>query len=264
MSIDGPTNMFDGELAALQRSREMESLNTSPVSRALSNIADVISQFGVPGVGLFAKVLKSEQTPIAKVVEQVESGAYSEIARIWKHIEGQDAKLEEFNTRLQSQEAHNAYFSATLHGIRTSDPNKHFRLGALTINSVYVNDLKPESLDEMMRAAVEFTEHDIRVLKSIYEMQAYFFTPAEMSKPYNFRIDAIRSRWKTWWENDGSTYLVDGGEAFRSSTARLQSTGLIISIGLVDVLTGPSINDFELLLEGKKFYERLQEIAIPK
>ena len=141
MSLDGPRNQFDGEMAALQNRREMESLSTSPVSSLLSKIADVAGEFGVPGAGLFAKALKGGQTPIEKVVEQIEAGAYLEIVRIRKHDVEQDARLSEFEVRLRSQEAQSAYLGAVLHGLRTSDPRKHIRLGTLTINCVYANDL---------------------------------------------------------------------------------------------------------------------------
>ena len=158
VSIDGPRNQFDGELAALRSRREMESLSTSPVSSVLSEIADVAGEFGVPSAGLFAKALKSGETPVEKVVEQIENGAYVEISRIWKHLEGKDAQLKEFGERLESQEAHSAYVAAVLHGLRTSDPKKQSRIGALTVNCVYTKDLNPESFDDMMRAAVELKD----------------------------------------------------------------------------------------------------------
>ena len=256
-------NQYDGEFAALLHQREMESLSSSLIAeKVVVAAASGAEKLGLPIGGLIRWALKNGQTPLETIVEQIESSAAAAIARHEKRLDGHDKELKELWEKLLGQEAQTAYRAAVFHGMRTSDPAKHARLGALTINSICADDLIPERLDEVMRAAVELNEHDIRVLKSIYEMQVYFFTPAEMGKPYNFRIDAIRSRWETWWEHYGLTYLTDGGEAFRSSTARLQSTGLIISIGQVHVLAGPSVNDFELLIEGKRFYERLQEVAV--
>jgi hypothetical protein len=268
MSLDRPRNQFDGELAALQGRREMESLSASTVSSVLSSVADAISQFGVPGAGLFAKALKSGQTPVEKVVEQLENGAYAEIARIRRHDEEQDGRLEEhdsrfreFEVRLQSQEAQSAYFSAVLHGLRTSDPKKQSRIGALTINCVYKNDLNPESLDGMMRAAAELRDHDVQVLGSIYKMQISQLTPAALQAPYVNRLNNLNGMWMNWWKGDGACYLRDEGMAYRSSCIRLQTVGFIASIGSNSILDGPSKINYELLLEGKKFYERLQEVG---
>lgn len=259
MTIDGPTNMFDGELAALQRSREMESLNTSPVSSALSNIADVISQFGVPGTGLFARALRSGQTPVEKVVEQLENGAYAEIARIWKHLEGLDvnARLKEFEARLQSQEAQSAYLGAVLHGLRTSDRRKHIRLGALTIHCVYANDLEPENLDGMMQATVELKEEDIVLLGSLYQWQNHILIEKGMNSVKWF--GDIQQAHKQFVES-GVLNQQDHLK-FRSSYMRLESLGLIQEIPSITNHYRVGYELFALLLEGKKFYERLQEIA---
>ncbi|MGA2207367.1 MAG: hypothetical protein ABSG10_11625 [Terracidiphilus sp.] len=181
MATDEPENQFDGELAALQHQQEMESLNTSPVSIALSKVADCTSQLGIPVVGLFAKALKSGQTPVEKVVEQLQSGAYVEIVRIGKQLEGQDARLTEFETRLQSQEAQNAYLGAVLHGLRTSDPKKQSRLGALTINCVYTADLEPDDLDQTMRTTVELKNTDIVILGNLYKWQNHILNEKGMN-----------------------------------------------------------------------------------
>ena len=261
MTINGPTNMFDGELAALQRSREMESLNISPVSCALSNIADVISQFGVPGAGLFAKALKSGQTPIAKVVEQVESGAYSEITRIWRHLEGHDVRQNEFEAQLKSHEAQNAYFSAVLHGIRTSDPKKQSRLGALTINCIYNNETKPESLDGMMRAAIELKDVDISMLGRLYPLGKPLLDRMERAKQgLPASVPNLHGEIQNIWHKFGRSLNPAEQLVYRGSFARLQSHGMIQQVTISNSEVGRE--PYLLLEDGAKFYERLQEIAV--
>jgi hypothetical protein len=49
---------------------------------------------------------------------------------------------------------------------------------------------------------------------------------------------------------------------FNSSCVRLQSAGMIASIGTKSFLQGPTMHDYELLPAGKQFHERLQEIAV--
>jgi len=256
--MDELMNQFDGELAALQHQRKMESLNTSSISSGLSTIADAVSQFGVPGMGLFAKALKSGQTPVEKVVEQLENGAYAEIARIRKHLEGQDACLKEFGARLQGQEAQSAYLGAILHGLRTSDPRKHIRLGALTINCVYAADLGPENLDGMMQATVELKEEDIVLLGNLFRWQNHILTEKGMNS--NKWFSDIQGAHKQFVESGALNH--QNHLEFRSSYMRLESLGLIQQITSINNFYGVGFELYALLLEGKKFYERLQEIAV--
>lgn len=260
MSTDGPTNMYDGELAALQRIREMESLNISPISTALSKIADVISQFGVPGAGLFAKALENGQTPVEKVVEQLESGAYAQINRIWKHLDGQDAQLREFTERLQNQEAQSAYQSAILHALRTSDPKKQALIGALTINCIYANELKPEILDDMMRAVVELKEADVSLLGKIYKSLKPLLDRMERARQMNPLLSFdLHNGIQTEWQNFARTLNPAEQLVYRSSMARLQSHGMIQQVSFSNF--GLGHEPYLLLEEGVKFYQRLQKIA---
>jgi hypothetical protein len=258
-------NQFDGELAALRHQSEMESLGESPeVDRVLDVAVKLAERAGLPPfMGLFRKALKLGQPSVEQMVDDLESAANEEVRRIWEHLDGQAERQKEFEARLNSHEAQFAYLSACFHGLRTSDPEKHSRLACLTINSVFEGDLKPESLDGMMRATVELTEHDINVLGSIYKMQIHLFSPQEVQKEYRWRIDAIRSLWEQYWDNQVfSSYQGVNGQAFNSSCARLQSVGLIASIGTKTILRGPTMHDYELLPEGKKFHERLQKTAV--
>lgn len=259
MSLDRPRNQFDSELAALQSRREMESLSTSPVSSVLSEIANVADEFGVPGAGLFAKALKSSQAPIEKVVEQLENGAYAEIVRIRKHDEDQDARLKEFEARLRSQEAQSAYLGAVLHGLRTSDPRKHIRLGTLTINCVYADDLKPESLDDMMRAATELKDADISMLGKLYQLWKPLLDRAKRTTPSSTNF---HNEIQNIWHNFGRSLNPAEQLEYRGSFARLQSHGMIQQVTFSNNEVGRE--PYVLLGDGAKFYERLQEIGATK
>lgn len=247
-------NQFDGEMAAIRHQREMESLGESKVSVVLSRIGDVGSEFGVPGAGLFAKALKGGQTPVEKVVEQIENGAYKEIARIWMHLEGQDVRQREFESRLQSQEAHGAYLSAILHGLRTSDPKKQVRLGTLTINCIHANETEPETLDDVMRAAVELKDVDILFLGGICRNWGPK-TSADGDAPFDTPF-MFEKMFEIWQQLESSQRKSES--VCRGSLARLQAHGLLYSY-----YGGGygSSTQYDLLDEGKKFFERVQEIV---
>lgn len=194
-------------------------------------------------------------------MEQVESGAYSEIGRIWKHIEGKDARSEEFEARLRSQEAQSAYLGAVLHGLRTSDPRKHIRLGALTINCVYANDLEPESLDDMLRAAVELKERDIDALAFICLRQAKILVDAEKFPEQWY--DNVRKDWQAsgFEQSIAAQKAASDDAGLKSSLSRLAAFGFTVAFPPVKTQNSPGKEPYALLHEGKKFYERLQEIA---
>ena len=279
-------NQFSSDWAARKHRREMDRLqgetaagaaldNIADTGAALATIGTVVAPIAAPafgiaratfiGLGLFGKAWRFGRPSVDQMIEDIETGADIRFREIEVKLEGQDSEQRKFEARLQSQEAETARLSALFHGLRSSDPEKHKRLGALTISCIFADDLKPESLDGMMRAAVELTEHDIDILGSIYKMEIHLFSPREMEKEYRWRLDAIRSLWEERWNSQPfSSYQGINGLAFNSSCARLQSAGLIASIGTKTILRGPTMHDYELLPEGKKFYERLQEVGSTK
>lgn len=254
----GTMNQFDGELAALRHQREMDSLGQSPgVDLILDGTDKLAETVGLPSLtGLFRKALKLGQPSVEKMVDDLESAAFEEIRRIWKHLEGDSDRQNEFEERLNSQEAQVAYMSACFHGFRTSDPEKHSRLACLTINCVFAGDLKPESLDDIMRAAVELKDADIVLLSKIYDSQRSILKHPSMDRSAWFQL--IQSRWNEFVDSgalDPSKHLT-----YRSSFSRLESHGLIQKFREIST-AAVGLEPYALLEEGKKFYERLQEIA---
>jgi len=80
----------------------------------------------------------------------------------------------------RSSRSSSAYLGAILHGLRTSDPRKHIRLGALTINCVYAADLGPENLDGMMQATVELKKKILSFL-NLFRWQNHILTEKGMN-----------------------------------------------------------------------------------
>jgi hypothetical protein len=253
-------NQFDGELAALRHQREMDALGESPVvDQVLDVTVRLAEKAGLPPfMGLFRKALKLGQPSVEKMVDDLESAAFEEIRRIWERLHGQAERQKEFEARLNSHEAQVAYLSACFHGLRTSDPQKHSRLARLTINCVFADDLGPESLDDMMGAAVELTDWDIFVLRKIYETQKNILVSSAFSYDWTTNVGNV------WTEWGGIFGLRDDQHLkLRPALSRLQSLGLIAEAQTNFVKDGSLARQpFGLLPEGKKFYERLQEIAV--
>ena len=109
--------------------------------------------------------------------------------------------------------------------------------------------MKPESLDEMMRAVVELKEEDILLLGQI--CRDYDLHKRSDIDPFMFE-----KMFELWRELRSSHK--NSESACRGSLARLQAHGLLYAwygggYG--------SSTQYELLDEGRRFYEYLQEIG---
>jgi hypothetical protein len=161
----------------------------------------------------------------------------------------------DFDECLRSSEFDAAVANATLHITRTNVETRLKRLSHLIANGVKASDLEPESLDDMMRAAVELTERDILLLGRLYKSQESIM-----------RYIAARPHSHQWYEDVGAAWEQEFSRSegdhlnLRGSFMRLRAFGLIAETGAN--LSGDLVKQpFGLLLEGKEFYEQLQEIA---
>jgi hypothetical protein len=119
------------------------------------------------------------------------------------------------------------------------------------------DDLTPDSTDDMMRAAVELKDADIALLGHLYKYQNHILTETGMT-PGKWFSD-IQSAHRQLVDSR----VLDSREHlnYRSSYLRLESLGLVQAIPSINNLDGVGYELYALLMAGKKFYERLQEIA---
>jgi hypothetical protein len=259
---------FDLETDAALTQLNWEELSKTPGGEFAEVIGDLIALTGLAGPLAIAGGASNLLLKIRKLAgASYASNLIFAITAVRNDLRTLFERPQEPREWIKSLQADPSFAEAisalALRAMQTSVKDRLKRLACIVVNGVKENDLDPESIDDMMRAAVELTEHDIGVLKSIYEMQRHLFSPREMQKEYRWRVDAIRSLWEEWWKNQAfSSYQGINGLAFNSSCARLQSAGLIASIGTKSFLAGPTMHDYELLPEGKRFHERLQEIAV--
>jgi hypothetical protein len=239
----------------------MESLNdASPlVEKAIDGAAIVVGCIGFPVRGFLKRILKSGQTPLEKVVENLESACLYEHEQINNRLVGHDDKILEFEKRLQSVEARDAYFASVVHGMRTSDPAKHSRLGILTVRSIYVGKLNPENLDNLMSATVMLQERDIALLQKIYEYEINTLRRTKRGNRDSTNLFGdLQSDWNELLKArvlDDTTQLV-----YRSSLGRLESLGFIQQFAISDA--GFGHERYVLLEDGVVFVERIKEISI--
>jgi hypothetical protein len=276
----GCMNQFSSDWAARKHNHDMDRLQGSTAAdKILDAIADggnAVAAIGaavapptapVLGIaratftclGLFRKAWKFGKPSIDQMIEDIETGADAKFKEIDARLDGDDSAKKQFEERLQSQEAETARLSALFHGLRSSDPEKHKRLGSITISCIFADDLKPENLDSKMRAAVELTEGDISLLARIYKSQKLILENRE-SRPFSHQWnEQVCAYWEQEFSREDRGHL-----NMRGSLMRLQSLGFIASAETMTRDGSVAHYPFGLLMEGKLFYERLQEIGTVK
>lgn len=171
--------MFENEVAADNQMRQYESLS-KPVAAGLLDRAETFATSasivtGSVAVGLIAKTLGvakkfTSELGVATLDENIDHlGKVTEMAigRVEKKLDAQGLKVEEVARRIESSELAEGISAAILQSQRTKQKKRLERMAWILANGVAENDLEPESLDDMMRAAVELKDADIALLGKI-------------------------------------------------------------------------------------------------
>jgi len=254
--FDSPTE------AALARIKS-ESLASSSVNGAVDKVANlggfILELIGVTGASGGIDFLTALKNLAADKDESnliyFGDALIDDIRRLYRlHKE----LKQQFDECINSPEFSAVVANATLHITRTNVVSRLKRLAHLITNGVNESDIEPESLDDMMRAAVELTDWDIIVLGKMYKSQKQLLSNPNGSSDWSEQVGLNWTNWGIIFGIGENQHL-----KIRPSLARLQSLGLIAEAQTHFVKDGSlATQAYGLLLEGKKFYERLQEIAV--
>lgn len=259
--------MFDNEVAVDNRMREYERLSKAPGGKLVSGAEVVAGVVGAvscsSGVSLISGALGIAKrftggigvATIEENLDHLGRSTEAAILRVEEKLSAQGASVEEVRERIESPEFADGIASAVLHSQRTKQKNRLERMARILANGVAENDIEPESLDDMLRAAVELTEGDIRLLGRLYRSQRHILDNND-HRPFSHQwYEQVGAAWESEFVRSEREHL-----SLRASLMRLRSLGMVAE-------TGASLNGefakqhFGLLPDGKKFYERLQEIG---
>ncbi len=269
------------EVAADNQRRRIEALPNSPVGDAIGNAISLAGPMLAVGPSLASSGTSSAMGLVvagsvvaglrivdwfrefgsSKVNENLEAlGQATEDAlnRVENTLREHGTSIAEIKSRIESPEFKNGMASASLQALRTTQGDRLKRLALILANGVKEGDLGSEVLDDMMRAAVELTDWDVFVLGKMYESQKHLLSNHTSSFDWSQQVGHV---WVDW------NRILNLGEdqhlKVRSALSRLQSVGLVAEAQTNFVKDGSLARQaFGLLPEGKKFYERLQEIAV--
>jgi len=269
----------ENEVAADNQRRRMEEASKSPVGSVIGNAVSlaspaltvgsaVIASGASAGTGLaiaggvvaglgivewFRKLGASKFSENLEILGQATENA---LTRVEASLRVQGRTIDALKARIESQEFKNGMASASLQALRTTQDDRLKRMALILANGAKEGDLEPESLDDMMRAAVQLKEIDIQLLRRLYDSQAGLLASHK----------SLSSEWSQQvalgWSNSFSSLDSLDARGSRGSLARLQASGFIQEVRTMMTPTGRmGTQPFGLLPEGKKFYESLREIA---
>jgi hypothetical protein len=256
---------FDFSSAAALARLKSDSLLASPADKAVSKVASVGSKIlelaGFIGAGTLIDLIQELKNLAANKDEgnliYFGEALVDDIRRLYQ---SNDETRQQVEDLLKSKEFHQAVANATLHITRTNVEIRLERVAILIANGVKSRDLEPESLDDMMRAAVELTDWDIAVLGKMYASQKHLLLNRNSSSGWSEQIAMTWTNWNRIFDVGEDKHL-----RVRSALSRLQSAGLITEAQSHFVKDGSlATQAFGLLPEGMKFYERLQKIGDAK
>jgi hypothetical protein len=253
----------DLETAAALTQLEFEELSKTPGGEFAEIIGDLLMLVGTGGLWAVAGGAASLASKVRKLAgASYASNLIYAITAVRNDLKTLDDGHEDLRARIGSLGSDPKFAEAiaalALRAMQTSVKDRLKRLARIVVNGVKVDDLELEGLDDMMGAAVELKDTDIILLGYHYKHQSHILTEKDMNPT-------------KWYSDIQSAHrrLVDSGALdtrehlkYRSSYLRLESLGLMQEITSINNFDGVGNELYALLMEGKKFYERLQEIAV--
>lgn len=270
------------EVSAVNEQRRNEDLGRSRVGDVLSAGASatgtaiafgtslvasgpaglVVAGSVVAGMGIVDWFRKHGTGKVEENLEALGQATEDAFNRVERVLAEQGKSIEEIQRRFESDDLKQAIASASLQALRTSNERRLRRLALILANGVKEKDLAPESTDDMMRAAIELKDVDIALLGKLYASQnrPLLLQVRKGQSPDNWHGN-IQTVWREFIESGALNR--EEHLSYRSSFSRLESAGLVQHVNDAGMY-GVGFDPYALLLEGKRFYERLQEIGMER
>ena len=252
---------FDSATDAALAQLDFEELSKTPGGEFAEIASDLLKLVGAHGplsiaggaLSLLQKIRSLAGASYASNLIFVIKAVRDDLADLYtKHASLQE-RIDSIGTDPRFAEAISALALRAMH---TSVKDRLKRFARIVVNGVKEDDLEPESLDDMMRAAVNLKNADIVLLGKVYVSQLTIFRQNVVNPTSWF--SQIQHLW-TEFVNSGALDASKHLE-YRSSFSRLESHGLIQKFREISTAQ-VGMEHYALLKEGQRFYERLQEIG---
>jgi hypothetical protein len=256
-------SQFESETDAALAQLNFEELSTTPGGEFAEIIGDLLMLIGSGGLwavaggtsNLLLKVRKLAGASYASNLIFAITAVRNDLKSVYEQNAELRERIESLRTDPRFAEAIGAL---ALRAMQTSVKGRLKRIALIVANGVKEDDLEPESLDDMMRAAVDLRDFDILVLRKMFDSQKSLLSGDRLSFDWSQQVGNIWTNWNNMFGLGEKEHL-----RLRSALSRLQSLGFVAEAQTNFVQDGSLARQaFGLLVEGKKFYERIREITV--
>jgi hypothetical protein len=248
---------FDSRTDAVLTQIQHEDLSSSPGGEFLELTGELISLIGTSrplaaigkSASLLQKIRRLAGSSYGSNLVYVITAVRDDLADLHKSHQELRERIESLGTDPRFAEAISALALRAMH---TSVKDRLKRLARIIANGVKYDDLEPENLDDMLRAATELTDRDITVLKKIADEQlkVTIYSLTTVDGTINFPREV-------WQVLEQERFITPGNQMeIRSSLARLQAVGFGAEIQTTESSWRPR---FLISPGGTKFLAYLQE-----
>lgn len=258
---------FNLEADAALRQVDWEEIEKTPGGEFAEVIGDLLALIGsgsplaVAGKAsnLLLKIRKLAGASYTANLIYMVSAVRNDLSDLYSKHADLRQRIESLQTNPDFAEAISAL---ALRAMDTSVKGRLKRLARIVANGVKHDDLESESLDDMLRAAVQLKEADLVLLSEIYKMLSPFIkTDHWLNRQIGEKWNILSGYWQKYWDENQTRYRGLGGQRLMGSFGRLESLGLIAPGPNRSSASSPVASCYLLLPDGMKFYERLQEIG---
>ncbi|MGA2831721.1 MAG: hypothetical protein ABSE55_01495 [Terracidiphilus sp.] len=252
---------FDTETDAALMQLNYEANSEAPGGEFAEIIGDLLMLVGTGGLWAVTGGISNLALKVRKLAgASYGSNLIYAITAVRNDLRTLFERHEELRESIKSLPANPTFAEAisalALRAMHTSVKDRLKRLARIVVNGVKEDDLEPESLDDMMRAATELKDRDISVLKALSEKQCTTGTFYPLTS-HDGTLNRPREVWQAL-ELDRFITLANQME-IRSSLERLKGVGFCAEIHTTDSNWLPRVLVTPL---GEKFLLRLKEIAV--
>jgi hypothetical protein len=245
----------ENEVVADNQQREIEELSRTPGGKLVTSAKNLISL--VPGAGPIANAIGLSKFMMDLGLSTVEENiaflgkaTATALDRIERKLETQGVRVEEIAERYNGLEFTACIEAVVLQTQRTRQKARLIRLASILANSVEADDLNPNTIDDLARAAVELTDWDIQLLNDVRECEA----------GYSGASGYLFMWWQEYWGAFAAKYPNRTHRAAAGSLGRLQSFGFIYGAEGTSLAASPVSVLYRLSEDGERFLKRVESL----
>lgn len=245
----------NNEVASDNQRREFEELSKVPGGKIVTSVKNVISL--VPGggplanaIGLSKAMMDMGLSTVEENIDYLGKATATALDRIENKLEMQGVRVEEIAQRYNGPEFAASIEAIVLQTQRTRQKTRLRRLASILANSVEADNLDPDTIDDLARAAVELTDWDIQLLNDVRDCDSNV----------NDASGHLFMWWQEYWRTFATKYPNRTQRAAAGSLGRLQSFGFIYGAEGTSLAASPVSVLYRLSEDGERFLKRIEAL----